>query len=33
MKAGNDNLSPLLRDVLDQLGKWDVIEGKENPKP
>lgn len=24
---GNDNLSPLLRDVLDRLGKWEVIDG------
>lgn len=27
MKAENDNLSPLLRTVLDALGQWAVIEG------
>jgi hypothetical protein len=38
MKAENDNLSPLLRTVLDALGQWAVIEGEDgrqderNPK-
>jgi len=39
MKGENDNLSPLLRTVLDALGRWAVIEGGDarqgegNPKP